>query len=146
MKIEAKDKIEYKMVFGRKIPIISKEVLTKEVKTYGKGGCHISVPRSWLGRKCTITSNKLKPFVCSKCYDIFSGEYHFSPKEEVCRFCYAEEMAVKNNKCLACKGADPKAEQWGLCDKCFKSHDFEYDYTLEEDKTTKIKGCEVYKD
>ena len=128
---------KYKKIFGRKVLVIKEESLTKEVKSYGMGGCHISVPRNWYGRTCVVKSQQLMPFVCTKCHDTFSGAWHFSPEENVCRFCYAEKMVVKNNKCLSCKGANPKALQWGLCDSCFKSHDFEYDYTLDEDKKLK---------
>ena len=125
-----------KKIFGRNIPIVEVETIKKEVKSFGKGGGHITVPQKYEGSIAEITFLGLAPFTCKKCYEHFNRENHFSPVRDMCRYCYAEKQAMDKNKCISCGGENPKAEQWALCNECFKDGDRdENNYILDEDKT-----------
>lgn len=63
--------------------------------------------------------NEQPYFICKDCLEIITKPENYSKEPEMCIYCYKENEAIKNNKCLECGGKNPKKEFWGCCEKCF---------------------------
>ena len=113
------EKQKTKKIYGRSVPIITLEILEKKIKPFGKGSCHVTIPKRHEGRTAEVNVLSLYPFICKSCHETISREELFSPTKDLCQHCFNMDLAIKKNRCLLCHGQNPKKEFWGKCEKCF---------------------------
>lgn len=114
----------FKKIQGRRVDLVAVDKVRKHVKLAKKQtSAHIYLPRQWEGFDVDVILISPKPFICSRCSVTIMKEENFSPEKGLCSFCYREKKALKENKCVICKGPNPKKEQWAQCDKCFNMVD-----------------------